>query len=102
MLEVGIRELKSRLSYFVQLMQAGETIAIKVRDHVVGFLTQNQPLPPRKGKSSRDLRKKIESLKNEGFILHVGKGRLKRFQPIEFKGNLRSQDLIRRMRDEEG
>lgn len=101
MVEVGIRELKSRLSYFVQLMQAGETIAIKVRDHVVGFLTQTEP-SSRKPRPSKNLEKKIEALKAEGFILHVGKGRLKRVHPAEFRGGLKSQDLIRQMRDEEG
>jgi len=101
MVEVGIRELKSRLSYFVQLMQAGETIAIKVRNHVVGFLTEQAPPQKQEDLSSdKKLKTKIRELEKEGFLLPARKGRIKPFKPAKLKGDLDSTQLIRQMRDE--
>ena len=74
MREVGIRELKARLSYYVQLMQAGETIAIKVRNKIVGFFSNLKPSkkPKPKEMSTRELKKKIEQWKKEGILISGG------------------------------
>lgn len=101
MVEVGIRELKSRLSYFVQLMQAGETIAIKVRDHVVGFLTEQAPSKnPEEPSTNKKLKARIRELEKEGFLRPAKKGRLRPFKPVKLKDGLSSTEIIRQMRDE--
>ena len=103
MIEVGVRELKSRLSYYLQLMQAGETIAIKMRHRVVGFLSnlKSEKKPSKKELSRKALRCRIEELKKEGFLLSGGLGRLRPFKPVKLKGEFSSTELIRKMRDEE-
>lgn len=101
MVEVGIRELKSRLSYFVQLMQAGETIAIRVRDRVVGFMSESRPSKIPDLKMERGaLRKKIRELENAGFLRPAKKGRLRPFKPVKLKEGPSSTEMIRQMRDE--
>lgn len=107
MVEVGIRELKSRLSYYVQLMRAGETIAIKVRDQVVGFLSKvlSSPVEPRdektKRRSRRDVARLLEKWKREGFLISGGLYRHHPFKPVRLKGDLTASELIRKMRDED-
>lgn len=105
MTEIGIRELKSRLSYYVQLMQAGELVAIKVRNRVVGFLSNIRPdfKEEGRGRSRRigKLQKLIERWKNEGILLSGGLCRPRPIQPVPLKGEVSSTDLLRQMRDEE-
>lgn len=103
MIEVGIRELKARLSYYVQLMQAGETIAVKVRNQVVGFLSNMRPSPERKAKKmrTRDLKKKIEELKRKGFLISGGIYHHKYFEPVKMTPGPTGSEMIRQMRDEE-
>ena len=104
MREVGIRELKSRLSYYVQLMQAGETVAIKVRNHVVGFLSRFGSPPAEKQpikKPRKDIRKLVEKWKQEGFVVSGGPYRYIPFHPVKLKGDLTASEMIRQMRDED-
>ena len=104
MVEVGIRELKSRLSYYVQLMRAGETIAIKMRDHIVGFLTNmKDPKKADKRKQSRlTLQRRIEQLKEEGFLISGGLCKHRRVKPVKMlPGGPSTTEIIRKMRDEE-
>ena len=103
MIEVGIRELKSRLSYYVQLMQAGETVAIKVRNHVVGFLSK---ILPEGTDKKRDISRKraaqlIEKMKREGLLISGGLYRDIPFKRIKLKGDMTASELIRKMRDED-
>lgn len=103
MYEVGIRELKSRLSYYVQLAAAGETIAVKVRSRLVGFLSDQQPMPQRDlpgRRSRRDLRKRIEQWKQEGFLLRGGFYHHRRFKPVSLTPGSTTTEIIREMRDE--
>ncbi len=103
MVEVGIRELKSRLSHYLQLMEAGETIAIKMRERIIGFLT-NMKVSKKKPHemSLAQLKRKVEQLKTEGFLIRGGVGvKLSRFKPIKLKGNLTASEMIRDMRDED-
>ncbi len=104
MIEVGIRELKGRLSYYVRLMQAGETIAIKARDHVVGFLDRLKPAErgekPRR-RSRRNIGRLIETWKKKGLVLSGGPYRHIPFKPVRLKGGLTASQMIRQMRDED-
>lgn len=102
MVEVGIRELKSRLSYYVQLMQAGETVAVKVRDRVVGFLSKICPPASggKKGKNGPDLDRSIERWKEEGFLWSGGRYRHRRFKPVRMTPGPTAAEMIRQMRDE--
>lgn len=103
MIEVGVRELKSRLSYYLQLIQAGETIAVKVRDRVVGFFSQQRPSSlkaPRK-KPSVDMARLIDQWKREGFLLSGGRYRHIRHRMVRLKGDKTMSDIVRELRDED-
>lgn len=103
MYEVGIRELKSRLSHYVQLVGAGETIAVKVRGRLVGFLSDQQPVPERDlpgRRSRRNLKKMIEQWKQEGFLLRGGIYHHRPFKPVFLTPGLTTTEIIREMRDE--
>ena len=102
MVEVGIRELKSRLSYYVQLMQAGEIVAIKVREKVVGFLSKwGQNPTSRKHREKRDVDRLIEKWKKEGFIISGGRYRYIPFKPVKMTPGPTAAEMIRQMRDED-
>ena len=103
MVEVGIRELKSRLSYYVQLMQAGETIAIKVRDQVVGFLNKMKPNSPREASGrhpEKSLEKLLEKWRKEGRIWGGKPYRYRPFKAIRMTPGPTASEIIRQMRDE--
>ncbi len=103
MIEVGIRELKSRLSYYVQLMQAGETVAIKVRHHVVGFLSKLRPNFSKEasGRQSRkSLEKMLEKWRKEGRIWGGKPYRYRPFKAVKMTPGPTASEMIRQMRDE--
>lgn len=106
MVTVGIRQLKSRLSYYVQLVEAGELIAIQVRNRVVGFFSNVQPEtvvgPVKASWKKRDLQKKIEQWKNDGVLLSGGLCRDRPVQALKLKGDMTTTELIRSMRADEG
>ena len=103
MIEVGVRELKSRLSYYLQLMQAGETIAIKMRRHVIGFLSNFKSKKPslKKTWSPKELQRKMMALKEEGFLLNCGHARFRPFKRVKLSPGPSSTEIIRQMRDED-
>lgn len=105
MVEVGVRELKSRLSHYLGLMQEGEMIAIKVRHRLVGFISNLRPETAQVSRSRRlqprDLQRKIAQWKKEGVLLSGGLCRPHPFKPIPLKGRKTSTELLREMRDEE-
>lgn len=105
MIEVGVRELKAKLSYYLQLMQAGEEIAIKMRNRVVGYLSKLYPGPlkrRRAGKHTRhELAVLIEKWKREGFLLRGGTARLRPIKPVRMTPGPTSTEMIRQMRDED-
>ncbi|MBI2345534.1 MAG: hypothetical protein HYV03_01300 [Deltaproteobacteria bacterium] len=103
MVEVGVRELKARLSYYLQLMQAGEEIAIKLRTRIVGFLSKTRGA--RRGaphpRTKRDIRKMIEQWKKEGFVISGGPYHHQPFKPVKMTPGPTTTEMIRQMRDEE-
>ena len=104
MIEIGIRELKSRLSYYVQLMQAGEVIGIKMRNQVVGFLSQLSPAAWGKSKgraSQREWMKVLEKWKQNEFLLSSKPYRYPPVQPISFEGPEPASETIRKMLEED-
>ncbi len=102
MVEIGIRELKARLSYYVQLMRTGETIAIKVRNHVVGFLSQHHPAKEKSIRSNRAVEDKlIQQLKAEGRISGGARYRNRPVKPVRLTPGPTMAEIIRKMRDEE-
>lgn len=103
MITVGVRELKSQLSYYLQLVQAGEEIAIRMRNKVIGYLSSLQPEKPKKltkRKSKRDLGKLIEEWKKEGFVLSGGVDKYRPHKPAKMTPGPTSTEIIRKMRDE--
>lgn len=104
MTTVGARELKSRLSYYLQLMQTGEEIAITMRDQVIGYLSKQSHKKQEK-KKERLEREKIEKILDEmeknGELIR-GKGKYHPSKPVKLgPGAPLMQDLVRQMRDEE-
>lgn len=109
MTEVNIRELKSRLSYYLKLMQTGEVIAIKDREKPIGFLTQEdhrkkETTISHENRDLKKLKKTLEKLKASGVVKSAELTK----KPISFnpgKPNpnvvFDSTDIIRKMRDEE-
>lgn len=106
MITVGVRELKAQLSYYLRLMQEGEEIAIRIRDRVVGYLSNVQhELRKRsaKRKSRRDLEGLVEEWKKEGFIISGGKVGVKwgPHKPAKMTPGISGSEIIRKMRDED-
>ncbi len=110
MTEVNIRELKSRLSYYLKLMQTGEVIAIKDREKPIGFLTQEdhrkkETTIPHEKRDQKKLKQALERLKAAGLIKssELPKKRIITFNPGKPNPNVMfdSTDIIRKMRDEE-
>lgn len=103
MIEVNVRNLKAGLSHYLKLMQAGELIAIKLRDHRVGFLSQEAPQKKesRKLMTSSHLEKLLSQLKTKGYIQQANHYRLKSYKPVPLKNGIPISKLIRQMRDEE-
>ncbi len=102
MVEIGIRELKARFSYYVQRMQAGETIAIKVRERVVGFLSHVRPPAVKSLKTSPTSDDRfIKRLQAEGRLWGGVRYRHRPFKPIRLRPGPTTTEMIRQMRDEE-
>lgn len=69
--QVGVRELKNRLSAYLSLVKAGQTIVITERGKVVGYLS---PVAP-------SLEARMHALEAAGF-LRRGKEKLQPHEPI--------------------
>lgn len=106
MTAVGVRELKAKLSYYLQLMQAGEEIAIMVRNHVVGYLSRSQHTPSVRRTQSILKEKKIDDLfkkwEEEGYLRRRARaaGQLQPFTPIPMKEGPNTTEMIRALRDD--
>lgn len=107
MIEVGARELKARLSYYLRLMEAGQTIAVKIHNRVAGFLSQwrppeeEKPTKKKEEKKLKEMERKIEQLKKEGFLRGGGRFRYIPNTPVKMTPGPSSTEIIRKMRDEE-
>jgi antitoxin (DNA-binding transcriptional repressor) of toxin-antitoxin stability system len=60
---VGLKVLKNKLSEFVRLAQAGETILVTDRDHVVAEL-----VPPRPGRATAAADAVLVELMRQGWV----------------------------------
>lgn len=69
--KVGVRELKSRLSAYLSLIKAGQTVVITERGKVIGYLSPAAP----------PLEARMRALEAAGF-LRCGKGKLQPHEPI--------------------
>lgn len=108
MVEVGSRELKARLGYYLRLVEAGETIAIKIHNRIVGFLSQWRPTEEKKTadkkraeKKLKEMDRKIDQMKKEGFIVSGGRFRYIPNKPVKMTPGPSSTEILRQMRDEE-
>jgi antitoxin (DNA-binding transcriptional repressor) of toxin-antitoxin stability system len=106
MITVGVRELKAQLSYYLKLMQEGEEIAIRMRDQVIGYLSNVQHELKKKSakkQTRRDLQKLMDEWKKSGFIISGGKVGVKwpRHTPAKMTPGISTTEIIRKMRDEE-
>lgn len=105
MISVGVRELKAHLSYYLRLMQEGEEIAIRMRDKVIGYLSNIQQERQKKSATrhrKRDLQKLMEEWRKEGFLISGGKPyRYRDFKPVKMTPGPSTTEIIRKMRDEE-
>ncbi len=104
MTTVGIREFKARLSHYMQLVQAGEEIAITLRDQVIGYLSKKSHRKEEK-KEDKQKREDVEKIldemeRNEKLVR--GRGKYRPSKPVKLRpGAPLMQDLVRQMRDEE-
>lgn len=103
MIEVGVRELKSRLSYYLQLVQAGESIAVKVRDRVVGFFSRQRPVLSKgqRRKATVDWDTLLDQWEREGFLISGGRYQHNTQRRIRLKGDKTMSQIVRELRDED-
>ena len=103
MIMVGTRELKSKLSYYIQLMQSGEEIVITLRNKVVGYLSKNNPLQKKNKKSpnKNKIDKIIKQMRDEGIILNATTRPYFPTKPIRLSKGKSAAEMIRELRDEE-
>lgn len=106
MITVGVRELKAQLSYYLKLMQEGEEIAIRMRDQVIGYLSNVQHEIKKKAakrRSKLDLQRLVDEWKKEGFIISGGKVGVKwgPHKPAKMSSGISGSEIIRKMRDED-
>lgn len=103
MVEVGVRELKARLSYYLQLAQAGEVIAVKVRHRVVSFLSKIRPAAVKQAGKTRQRNADtfMQRLKQAGRIVSAKRCHLRPFTPVRMTPGPSTTEMIRQMRDEE-
>lgn len=103
MVEVGVRELKARLSYYLQLAQAGEVIAVKVRNRVVSFLSKLRPEAEKQARKTRQRNADtfMQRLQQAGRIVSAKPCHLRPFTPVRMTPGPTTTEMIRQMRDEE-
>jgi antitoxin (DNA-binding transcriptional repressor) of toxin-antitoxin stability system len=106
MITVGVRELKAQLSYYLKLMQEGEEIAIRMRNTVIGYLSNVQHELKKKSarrKSKHDLQRLMDEWKKEGFIVNNPKVGAKwpDHKPAKMTPGITASEIIRKMRDED-
>lgn len=103
MVEVGVRNLKARLSYYLQLAEAGEVIAVKVRERIVGWLSNLRPVKTRStanARSKHDDDRAFEKMRREGLILSGGRYHHRTIKRGKIRGSATMAEVIRQIRDE--
>lgn len=82
---VGMRELKNRLSEYLRLVKAGQTVVITERGKIIGHITPAAP----------SIEERMQALEAAGFLVR-GKGKLKPRQPtvINRSGKLVSDMVV--------
>jgi antitoxin (DNA-binding transcriptional repressor) of toxin-antitoxin stability system len=87
---VGLKVLKNKLSEFVRLAQAGETILVTDRDHVVAEL-----IPPRPGRAPNVADAVLVELLRQGWVTPAARpltGAPSRTATIAFNDVMRELD----------
>lgn len=87
--EVGVRDLRQKLSTYLGVAKAGQTVVITERGRVVARL-----VPP-----EVDLRERLDALKNAGLIRWSGR-RLKPAEPVaRLRGGMPVAEIVSEMRE---
>ena len=86
MITVNVRELKNKLSHYLNCASQGEQVTITRRGKVIGVLLSPDQAPARK--------KTIEELVEEGFLLQTGSKWTELPEPIKLKGKPLSEYVI--------
>ena len=86
MTTVGLRELKARLSHYLNCAAQGEQVTITRRGKIIGVLLAPDQAPPRK--------KTLDELVAEGFLLRRGAKWTRLPEPIRLKGKPLSEYVI--------
>jgi prevent-host-death family protein len=98
MMEVSVRELKSRLSEYLRKLKSGDEITVTSHGKPVARL-----LPPRGQQSKRSVEENaIERLRSQPWVRpgRVGKKRVGLARPIKLKpGEKTLSDIVSEMRD---
>src|SRR5262245_35273800 len=92
---IGLRELKSQLSRYVQRAKSGETLFITDRGEVVAELT-----PPRKTSASGEATTTLEEMRRKG-LLHGGGDNDASLYPL-FNRSLRRSSVSKLLDQERG
>lgn len=91
---VGIKELKSRLTYYLGLAKEGDNIIVTDRGKPVAILHSLD-----KAEKTAGLEERLASLAKQKMIrLPLKKGKLKLFKPIKIKGKPLSETIIEERR----
>lgn len=82
---VGTRELKSRLSEYLRLVKAGQTVVVTERGKVIAHISPAAPT----------LEERMQALEAAGFLVR-GKGKIKPYRPkvVNRSGRLMSDIVV--------
>ena len=86
MITVSVRELKNKLSHYLNCASQGERVTITRRGKIIGVLLSPDQAPARK--------KTIEELVEEGFLLRSGGKPQGATKPIRLPGKPLSEYVI--------
>ncbi len=87
--QVSIRELKNRLSHYLRLTKAGQTVEITERGKPIGRIV---PIPP-------PLEERLEAMEKLGLLIR-GEGKLPPRSPVaSVRGSKTVADLLIEMRE---
>jgi antitoxin (DNA-binding transcriptional repressor) of toxin-antitoxin stability system len=89
MIEVGVRQLKNRLTRYLRLVEKGQSVIVTRRNRPVAVLKQ----PDRR--SARTQEELVAALVAEGKLLRAASpGPFKPFKPVQVKGKPVSRIII--------
>ncbi len=86
MTTVGVRELKNRLSHYLNCVAQGEQVTITRRGKPIGVLVSPDQAPPRK--------KTLQELADEGYLIRGSGKPLGATKPIRLPGKPLSEYVI--------